>query len=323
MAGRGALISDAETSSATRLRDGESRLCQVGWHPHAALYHALTQWRGVAGEEGHRDHDDSAHRERLSTHAATHGALPAHFHHREDALSRHALPTEALDDPFAQILRARGTTRHFDTGKALPLTDFTRVLYGTFGVMGTEVLAPHVVALKRTSASGGALHPIEAYPLIIKVEGLESGFYHYEGSSHSLALLEAMTEAQARDLATELTIGQTYFAEAHALVFHVARLDRHHWKYRRHPKAYKAVLLDSGHLSQTFYLLAAERSLGAFYTAAINDADVGLRLRLDLLSEIVVGANGVGIPDRLRTQLHLHAEPYDPDPSVAVAHQTQ
>jgi SagB-type dehydrogenase family enzyme len=178
--------------------------------------------------------------------------------------------------------------------------------------MGTEVLAPGVVALKRTSASGGALHPIEAYPLVVNVQGLEPGFYHYETGSHSLALIAAMTEKQAREHAAALTIGQTYFAEAHALVFHVARLDRHHWKYRRHPKAYKAVLLDSGHLSQTFYLLAADRGLGAFYTAAINDIDVGALLKLDPLTEIVIGANGIGVPDPGRNQLHLRPEPYEP-----------
>jgi putative peptide maturation dehydrogenase len=313
LADRGAVTCDAGTPSAKRVRAGESRLADVGWHPHAAIYHAMTQWRGVEGEEGRRDHADIAHRERLGAHAATHGTLPSHFHRRDDALARHALPTEALDDPFGRTLRARCTTRHFDTTVALSLADVTRVLYGTFGVMGSEELASDVVALKRTSASGGALHPIEAYPLVIKVEGLAPGLYHYEGSSHCLALLEAMTEPQARELAAALTIGQTYFAEAHALVFHVARLDRHHWKYRRHPKAYKAVLLDSGHLSQTFYLLAAERGLGAFYTAAVNDADAGSRLKLDALSEIVIGASGLGIVDPRRNQLHLRPEPHEPE----------
>lgn len=314
LAERGALVSDAPTAAATRLREGEARLTAVGWHPQAALYHAATQWRGVEGDEGYRDHQDAAHRERLRAHAATHGKLPPHFHHRDDALLRQALPAVALDDPFARVLRARRTTRHFEVEQTLPLADFARVLHGTFGVMGTEVLAPDMVALKRTSASGGALHPIDAYPLVIKVEGLQPGFYHHEGASHSLALLEAMSELQAREVAAALTIGQAYFAEAHALVFHVARVDRHHWKYRRHPKAYKAVLLDSGHLSQTFYLLAAERGLGAFYTAAINDADAGSRLKLDPLSEIVIGANGIGIPDPSRDQLHLHPDRYHPEP---------
>ena len=44
-------------------------------------------------------------------------------------------------------------------------------------------------------------------------------------------------------------------------------------------------LMDAGHLSQTFYLVCAELSLGAFVTAAINNADVDERLGLDGFAE--------------------------------------
>lgn len=312
MARRGVVCSDADDDAATHLREAETQLASIGWHPHVAVYHALSRWHAVEGDEGARDHGDPAHLQRLRAHAAIHGDVPPHFHVRDDAVDHISLPLEPLDDDFARVLRARRTTRHFRGDVSLPLVDFTRVVYGTFGAIGTEVLAPQMVAIKRTSASGGALHPIEAYPLVIDVDGLPPGFYHYQSDRHAMALLEPMSHEQARELAAALTIGQTYFAEAHALVFHVARLDRHHWKYRRHPKAYKAVLLDSGHLSQTFYLLAAERGLGAFYTAAINDADVSERLRLDPLREIVIGANGVGVLDPSRNSMQLNPDPYDP-----------
>lgn len=311
----GAVICDSAEAWATELRNEESRLAQIGWHPAAALYHASTQWRSVLGDEGDRDHDGTAQRKRLDDLVSTHGPPPPHFHRRADAQARYKLPTNDLADAFGQVLRDRRTTRHFDLGAELELADFTRVLHGTFGAIGTEQLAPEAVALKRTSASAGALHPIEAYPLVMRVAGLAPGLYHYESSSHSLALIKPLSEAEARTVTAALTIGQTYFADAHALVFHVARLDRHYWKYRRHPKAYKAVLLDSGHLSQTFYLLAAERRLGAFFTAAINDADVATLLKLDPLSEIAIGANGIGVPDVQKNQLHLRPERYDPDPA--------
>lgn len=312
LAARGALVSDADSAQAAALRDGEARLEAVGWHPLAAVYHAMSRWRGVVGDEGTRDHDDAAHRARLLAYIEKRGPPPPHFVRRGDAHARFPLPPEPLDDAFAQVLRARRTTRHFDQDATLSLVDFSRVLYGTFGAIGTAELAPGAIAVKRTSASGGALHPVEAYPLVIRVEGLTPGFYHYETGTHTLALLQPLTEAEARAQAAALTIGQLYFAEAHALVFHVARLDRHHWKYRRHVKAYKAALLDSGHLSQTFYLLAAERGLGAFYTAAINDADITERLRLDPLSEIVIGASGTGIIDPTRHILHFTPQPYAP-----------
>lgn len=307
---RGVLVSDSDDGAVVRA--AEARLETIGWHPVAAVYHAMSRWHGVLGDEGSRDHSDAAQRDRLQAIAARHGDPPPHFPLRSDALSRHPLPAEPLADAFAQVLRARRTTRHFDQTQPLRLEDFARVLRGTFGALGTQELAPGIVAVRRTSASGGGLHPVEAYPLVIRVDGLAPGFYHYESGSHALALLQPLDEAEARAQAAALTIGQTYFAEAHALVFHVARLDRHHWKYRRHPKAYKAVLLDSGHLSQTFYLLAAERGLGAFYTAAINDGDLGARLQLDPLAAIAVGANGLGIVDSGRDALHLHPQPHQP-----------
>lgn len=310
LAARGALISDADTPQADLLRDGEARLEAIGWHPLAAAYHAMTRWSGIEGEEGRRAHDEIAHRARLMAHADKHGLPPPHFPVREDALSRHTLPATLLDSAFARVLRARRTTRHFDQQTWLSQADFGHLLYGTFGAIGQRELAPGMVAVKKTSASGGALHPIEAYPLVIRVADLAPGFYHYEAGAHRLALLKPLTETEARAEAAALTIGQIYFSETHALVFHVARFDRHHWKYRRHPKAYKAMLIDSGHLSQTFYLLAAERGLGAFYTAALNDADVGERLGLDPLAHAAIGANGAGIMDPSRDELHLVPEAF-------------
>ena len=180
-----------------------------------------------------------------------------------------------------------------------------KVMQVAFGACGIEELAPGMTAVKRTSPSGGALHPIEAFPLVIDVEGLAPGFYHYRGDDHRLELVARVPAEEARPLAARLVAGQDYFADAAALVFHVARLDRQFWKYRQHPKAMRVLLLDSGHLSQTFYLAATDLGLGAFYTAAINDADIAGILCLDSSARMVIGANGIGVADPTRDQLHL------------------
>ena len=296
----------------TPLDAADERLDQLGWHPFAAAYHAATRWSGVQGDETKREHTEEAHRARLEAAVDRHGSVPPHFSRRDDAIARVELPVPAFDDPFAQVLKSRRTTRHFDMDARLALDDFNRVLFGAYGAHGTKELAPGVVAVKRTSASGGSLHPIDAYPLVIRVEGLQPGVYHYDAEAHALNLLRAMDEAEARAFATDASIGQAYFAESHACVFQVARYDRNSWKYRRHAKAYKAVLLDAGHLSQTFYLLAAERGLGAFYTAAINDADLAVAFGLDSVASGVIGMHGVGIVDPTRNLLHFRPEPYIP-----------
>jgi len=95
-------------------------------------------------------------------------------------------------------------------------------------------------------------------------------------------------------------------------VVHVARFDRNHWKYRQHAKAYKAVLMDSAHLSQTLYLTATHLGLGAFYTAAINDGDIGDRLGLDPLSQAAVAISGFGIRATRTDSLNFDAQAHDP-----------
>ncbi len=316
---RGALLCDAASGPGAELRAAEERLAASGWHPLAASFQAATRWSGVMGDEAIREHTDAAHRARLQAVIDRHGPPPPHFHRREDARERVPLPPEPLQGALADVLKARRTTRHFDQDAWLEPAQLGRVLRGSFGAMGTLELAPDVVAVKKTSPSGGALHPIEAYPLLVRVRGLAPGFYHYEADTHRLALLEAMDETRARQLANALTIGQSYFAEAHALVFLAARGHRNFWKYRRHPKALKAILIDAGHLSQTLYLLATEAGLGAFFTGAVNDADIATQLRLDPLVEFAIGACGIGIADPRRDTLHLVPEPFAPADALRAA----
>jgi len=71
--------------------------------------------------------------------------------------------------------------------------------------------------------------------------------------------------------------------------------------------------MDCGHLSQTFYLTAAHLGFGAFFTAAVNDADIGTRLRLTPLREGVIGINGIGIGDPRRVDLNFNVQRYRPE----------
>ena len=303
---RTVLLSDRpDDVRSAAILEAEARSRSIGWHPLAQLYHGMTGWSGVEGDEARRPHDDDAQRERLLAHAGRHGPVPEHFPEHPGHLGLVPLPQGEPQGALAELLRRRRTTRHFDTGQSLAQAAFAQVLQATFGANGIEELAPGMTAVKRTSPSGGALHPVEAYPLVIDVDGLAPGFYHYRGHDHQLERIAPMGRDEARQLAGRLVAGQDYFADAAALVFHVARLDRQFWKYRRHPKALRVLLLDSGHLSQTFYLAATGLGLGAFYTAAINDADMLRILCLDSSARMVIGANGVGVADPDRDQLHL------------------
>ena len=73
----------------------------------------------------------------------------------------------------------------------MSLDDLDTVLRYVFGVHGYASRVDGVVCIKRTSPSGGGLHPITAYPIIANVEGIAPGVYHYNAGDHSLALVSA------------------------------------------------------------------------------------------------------------------------------------
>ncbi|MDA3912767.1 putative peptide maturation dehydrogenase [Oleiagrimonas sp.] len=315
MAQRHVILTDDEGDSISRrILEAEDTMQRIGWYDLTAMYHAMTRWSGMADDVATREHTPEAHRARLTDVAEMHGPPPAHFPRREDAISRHQLVRPAFDTPLAHILRARRTTRVFKREATLPQADLAHMLYGCFGAIATREFAPGATAVKRTSASGGGLTPIDPYPLIMRVEGLEPGIYHYDMGSHALELLKPMPEDAVRELVMGVTAGQNYFTDAQAVVVHVGRFDRHHWKYRSHAKAYKALLMDSAHLSQTFYLLATELGRGAFYTAAINDADLSDHLDLDPVGAAPFGINGLGVKasESNEEALHFNPEPYSP-----------
>ena len=312
LAKRGVLLCEPASENWGDLAEGEEVLEQMQWHDLAAAYHAHSRWKGVAGNNAVLGEGEDSHEARLEELRKARGDPPPHFVQRPDALERMPLCVPELHGPFFAALLARRTTRAFRSEDPLPVSALELMLYAVFGTHGIKFFARDIAAIKRTSPSGGALHPIEAYVLAINVQEVHPGLYHYETGAHVLAQLERMDPISARNLAREFTAGQTYFAEAHALVIHVARFDRNFWKYARHRKAYKAVLMDSAHLSQTFYLTAAHLGLGAFFTAAINDADIASWLRLKPIREAAIGISGLGIADNGRDEMHFVSDPYRP-----------
>lgn len=199
---------------------------------------------------------------------------------------------------FDSTLRARHTARNFDPDHGVSYADMAALLGQVFGARTALELAPTAIALKKSSPSGGGLHPVQAFVLARRVDGVQPGLYHYHPLDHALEPLAEHDDAALRELALRAMAGQTWFAAAPLLVLMVARFGRNFWKYRNHAKAWRVVLLDAGHLSQTWQLLATERGLGTFVTAAINEHDLAQAFGFDPMREgplLVVGA-GHAVP---------------------------
>ena len=207
-------------------------------------------------------------------------------------------------------LSRRRTVRHF-ARRSLDLESFSTLLRWTFGVHGKVALGEEYYAPLKCSPSGGATHSIEAFPLVRAVEGVKSGVYHYDAFAHEMVpLCEAPKEAMS-ELLLQVSTGQEFVRSAAAAVLLVARLGRNFWKYPYRARTFGVLHQDAGHLSQTFYLVAAELHLGAFYTAAISGAVTRQVLGIDDSIDAPLGLCGCGIPDPAFANW-LEAVPFTP-----------
>ena len=190
---------------------------------------------------------------------------------------------------FARVLLARKTHREFSR-KQIPLNVISTLLHYTWGVTGRIDAPPFGRLFHKTSPSGGARHPGEVYLLAMRVGGLAQGLYHYDGLHHQLARLSS---AQAVKKAVTYAAGQEFVADASALFIMSAVFPRTQWKYR-FARTYRVVLLETGHLCQTFCLVATWLGLAPFCTAAFEDSLIEKELGLDGIRESVLYLAGVG-----------------------------
>jgi nitroreductase len=95
---------------------------------------------------------------------------------------------------------------------------------------------------------------------------------------------------------------QEFVADASAVFIMTAVFPRVLWKYR-FARSYRVVLLDAGHLCQTFCLVATWLGLAPFCTAAIKDTLIEKDLGLDGIRESVLYMAAVGTQaGRLRSR---------------------
>lgn len=253
------------------------------WSPEATFFHFATR-------NGSFPEDLSARDRALADKAAHHPPPP---------------PTKRVDGPRLRLpagelssadlhtaLMKRRTWRRFSQ-QPLPSSVLGTLLDYTFGVRARGNVAGQGPVIVRTSPSGGSRHPVEAYLLAWNVEGLAPGAYHYD--SDTMELVDLQRPISANDIPA-LLAHQTYFAGAGAAVVMCPVFARTMWRYGQ-SRAYRTVLIDAGHLGQTFCLVATALGLAPFTTMAFSESGLEDVLGLDGVSECPIYVAGVGMPD--------------------------
>jgi len=269
-----------DRASAARDRKAEALAAWNDWSPAASYFHFSTK-----DVHSHLEPEDSF---RLLQQRARRQPMPqplkSYPHNPQIALA-----APQIEGEFPRVLLERRTWRKFSK-QAIQLDDLATLLGLTFGVQSwVQLRGIGSIALK-TSPSGGARHPIEAYVVAQRVEGLRRGLYHYHAGNHRLELLhQNVSVAKTRAFVN----GQWWFSGAAAVVLMTAIFARPQWKYPA-PRAYRVVLVDAGHLCQTFCLVATWLGLAPFCTMALADSKIENDLGIDGVSESIIYIAGVG-----------------------------
>ena len=203
-----------------------------------------------------------------------------------------SLPSRVFpESEFIRVLMARKTHRRFSK-REVTLDAISQLLSLVWGVTGYFHSSLFGTSLHKTSPSGGARHPGEVYVMALRVKGLSPGLYHYHPAHHRL---ETVSTKATRERAWLYCARQDYVRNAAALFLMTAVFRRTMWKYHL-ARAYRVVLLDAGHLCQTFCLVATWLGLAPFCTAALNDTLIERDLGIDGIRESVIYVAGLGLP---------------------------
>ena len=198
-----------------------------------------------------------------------------------------ALPEPRLEGglPAARAIASRRSTRSY-SGQPMSLDELSRFLFLTGGISSDKF-----GNARRTAPSSGALYPIEVYPIVHNVDGVERGVYHYALREHALELVRA---EDMRSRVVEQGLGQEFLGQCGAVLFVTMILQRMRPKYQ--DRSYRYGLLEAGHVGENAYLAATEMGLGACGIGAFMDDAMNEMLGVDGVEEAVVYMLAVGHP---------------------------
>jgi SagB-type dehydrogenase family enzyme len=164
----------------------------------------------------------------------------------------------------------------------MTLDELSRVLWLTCGMN-------HDRGGLRSHPSSGALYPIEVYPVVHNVDGLEPGVYHYGLQDHSL---DSVRAGDLRASVVRQGLMQEFLGQANVVLVLTVIFQRMRFKYQ--DRTYRYGLIEAGHMGQNTYLAATSMGLGACAVGAFMDDAINEMLNVDGRDEAAVYMVSVG-----------------------------
>jgi SagB-type dehydrogenase family enzyme len=148
--------------------------------------------------------------------------------------------------PIAEVIRRRGSTRAFDTGRAIGFDQLSTLIAAATRALCTDFLGPHRSTL------------LDLYLIVNAVDGLASGTYYLRCEE---AALERLATGKFRARAGRLGLDQTLPADAAVNVYALCALDTVIERFG--DRGYRAAQMVGGILGGRLYLAAYALGLGA------------------------------------------------------------
>jgi len=160
------------------------------------------------------------------------------------------------------------------------LAALSHLIFYTYGVTGVVPSEPRHL-LMRACPSAGGLYPSECYLIVREWPDLPAGLYGYDPCRHRLVPLWPGVELA--DAVAEACYGNAAVAAAPAMLVVSGVFKRSSWRYGE--RAYRRILLDTGHLLANATLATHALGLRCSLTAAFCDERLNTLLRIDPAEE--------------------------------------
>jgi SagB-type dehydrogenase family enzyme len=253
---------------------------RMGWRE-AFFFHARTNLlpkTDYSHPEAYREDAGTMRRK-----VAAEPDLPSNYKDYPDAttISLEGARTDFADEPPLAAILSEESRPAGDRPLGLEeLGWFIHLAYGQTANRRLPVTGAHV---GKTSPSGGSRHPTEVYPVILDVDGVDPGLYHYSVRRNCLELLQpGDLSAQMREhvfLSSERPPFRPRVVFLYSTIF-----ERSMFRYRE-PRSYRVMHFDIGHLVQTSAYLASALRRPCYRAYAMHDSAVDRLLGIDGISE--------------------------------------
>ncbi|MEO0020519.1 MAG: SagB/ThcOx family dehydrogenase [candidate division WOR-3 bacterium] len=159
-----------------------------------------------------------------------------------------------------QALLRRRSVRSY-SGEPLTLHEVGQLLWAAQGKTGKTY--------GRTAPSAGATYPMEVFLVAGRVQGLDSGVYHYDVERHALQLVKT---GDVRSELAGAALGQTCIKNAPASIVLTCEYKRTTTRYGE--RGIRYVHMEAGHIGQNVSLECVALDLGTVMVGAFNDSAV-------------------------------------------------